>query len=129
MRHTPLYDAHLAAGGRIVDFAGWALPINYGSQIEEHRQVREDAGMFDVSHMTVVDIRGPRSRERSMDAPAMWADRVRETRRSSGGVDVLLNPPRVNARLPDLGSPGRNAPPGNNRQLVVDGMQLRLSLS
>ena len=62
MRHTPLYDAHLAAGARMVDFVGWALPINYGSQIEEHHHVRNGAGMFDVSHMTVVDIRGPGAR-------------------------------------------------------------------
>jgi aminomethyltransferase len=46
----------------MVDFVGWALPINYGSQIDEHHQVRTDAGMFDVSHMTVVDIRGPQTR-------------------------------------------------------------------
>jgi aminomethyltransferase len=62
MRQTPLYAAHLAAGARLVDFVGWALPINYGSQIDEHHQVRNDAGMFDVSHMTVVDLRGPRVR-------------------------------------------------------------------
>jgi len=62
MRHTPLYAAHLAAGARMVDFVGWAMPINYGSQIDEHHQVRNDAGMFDVSHMTVVDIRGPQAR-------------------------------------------------------------------
>jgi aminomethyltransferase len=62
MRHTPLYDTHVAAGARMVDFVGWALPINYGSQLEEHRQVREGAGMFDVSHMTVVDIHGPQAR-------------------------------------------------------------------
>jgi aminomethyltransferase len=46
----------------MVDFVGWALPINYGSQIDEHHQVRTDAGMFDVSHMTVVDVRGPQAR-------------------------------------------------------------------
>jgi aminomethyltransferase len=62
MRHTPLYNAHLAAGARMVDFVGWALPINYGSQIGEHKHVREGAGMFDVSHMTVVDIRGSGAR-------------------------------------------------------------------
>ena len=62
MRHTPLYEAHLAAGARMVDFVGWALPINYGSQIEEHHHVRSGAGMFDVSHMTVVDIRGAGAR-------------------------------------------------------------------
>jgi len=45
-------------GGKMVDFAGWEMPIHYGSQIEEHHQVRKDAGMFDVSHMTVVDMKG-----------------------------------------------------------------------
>ena len=56
---TPLFDAHVAAGGKMVDFAGWMMPVNYGSQIEEHAAVRSDAGMFDVSHMTIVDIDGP----------------------------------------------------------------------
>jgi aminomethyltransferase len=55
---TPLYDQHVACGGKMVDFAGWQMPLNYGSQIEEHHAVRNDAGMFDVSHMTVVDIKG-----------------------------------------------------------------------
>ncbi len=62
MRQTTLYDAHLAAGARMVDFVGWAMPINYGSQIDEHQYVRNSAGMFDVSHMTVVDIRGADAR-------------------------------------------------------------------
>jgi aminomethyltransferase len=60
---TPLYDTHVAAGARMVDFGGWDMPVNYGSQIEEHHAVRRDAGMFDVSHMCVVDLRGPRVRE------------------------------------------------------------------
>ena len=60
--HTPLYAEHVAAGGKIVDFAGWALPIHYGSQLKEHETVRSDAGMFDVSHMCVVDIEGPNVR-------------------------------------------------------------------
>ena len=55
---TPLYDAHLAASGKMVDFGGWDMPIHYGSQLDEHHQVRNDAGMFDVSHMTVVDVTG-----------------------------------------------------------------------
>lgn len=55
---TPLYEQHLAAGGKIVDFAGWDMPINYGSQIEEHNQVRSAAGVFDVSHMTISDVSG-----------------------------------------------------------------------
>jgi aminomethyltransferase len=56
---TPLYDVHLEQGARTVDFGGWDMPIHYGSQIEEHHAVRTDAGMFDVSHMTVVDVSGP----------------------------------------------------------------------
>ena len=57
-KRTPLYQQHLNAGAKIVDFAGWDMPINYGSQIEEHNQVRHAAGVFDVSHMTVVDVSG-----------------------------------------------------------------------
>jgi len=62
-QRTPLYDAHVAAGARMVDFGGWEMPINYGSQIEEHHKVRNAAGMFDVSHMTVVDIKGQQARQ------------------------------------------------------------------
>ncbi|MBX2836655.1 MAG: glycine cleavage system aminomethyltransferase GcvT [Gammaproteobacteria bacterium] len=60
---TPLYDAHRAAGGKIVDFAGWQLPVHYGSLIDEHKAVRKSAGMFDVSHMTVVDFSGSGTNE------------------------------------------------------------------
>ncbi|CAK0769514.1 aminomethyltransferase [Gammaproteobacteria bacterium] len=60
---TPLYEQHLAAGAKIVDFAGWEMPLHYGSQLEEHHRVRRAAGMFDVSHMVVVDLHGPRVRE------------------------------------------------------------------
>ncbi|HSH26369.1 MAG TPA: glycine cleavage system aminomethyltransferase GcvT, partial [Wenzhouxiangella sp.] len=59
---TPLHAAHVKAGGKMIDFAGWELPIHYGSQMEEHQAVREAAGMFDVSHMTVVDIQGSQAR-------------------------------------------------------------------
>ena len=61
-KRTPLYEAHVAAGAKIVDFAGWDMPINYGSQIEEHHKVRSDAGMFDVSHMRAVDVEGKDAR-------------------------------------------------------------------
>jgi len=57
-KRTPLFDAHVAAGAKMVDFAGWEMPIHYGSQLKEHEIVRSDAGMFDVSHMTVIDITG-----------------------------------------------------------------------
>jgi glycine cleavage system T protein (aminomethyltransferase) len=59
---TPLYARHVELGARIVDFGGWDMPVNYGSQIEEHHAVRRDAGMFDVSHMCVVDLKGARVR-------------------------------------------------------------------
>ena len=57
-KRTPLYQQHVNAGAKIVDFAGWDMPISYGSQIEEHNQVRHAAGVFDVSHMTIVDVSG-----------------------------------------------------------------------
>jgi aminomethyltransferase len=55
---TVLHAKHEEAGAKMVDFHGWEMPINYGSQIEEHNAVRNDAGMFDVSHMTIVDVKG-----------------------------------------------------------------------
>ncbi|MCU7926214.1 MAG: glycine cleavage system aminomethyltransferase GcvT [Candidatus Thiodiazotropha sp. (ex Dulcina madagascariensis)] len=57
-KQTVLYEKHQAMGARLVPFGGWDMPLHYGSQLEEHHQVRRDAGMFDVSHMTVVDIKG-----------------------------------------------------------------------
>src|SRR5690606_18226154 len=60
---TILNDSHRALGAKMVDFGGWDMPLNYGSQIDEHHQVRRDAGMFGVSHMTVGDLRGARPRD------------------------------------------------------------------
>ena len=60
---TPHYDRHVEAGARIVDFGGWDMPLHYGSQKEEHHAVRRNAGMFDVSHMTIVDLEGERVRD------------------------------------------------------------------
>ena len=62
MKTTPLNATHRAAGARMVDFGGWDMPLHYGSQVEEHHAVRRDAGMFDVSHMRVVDVTGPDAR-------------------------------------------------------------------
>ncbi|MEM1433686.1 MAG: glycine cleavage system aminomethyltransferase GcvT [Pseudomonadota bacterium] len=58
VRRTALFELHRAAGAKLVPFAGWEMPLHYGSQVEEHHQVRRAAGMFDVSHMTVIDIEG-----------------------------------------------------------------------
>ncbi|MBI3576127.1 MAG: glycine cleavage system aminomethyltransferase GcvT [Gammaproteobacteria bacterium] len=60
---TPLYEAHVKASAKIIDFGGWDMPLHYGSQIEEHHQVRRDAGMFDVSHMTISDLKGAGGRD------------------------------------------------------------------
>jgi aminomethyltransferase len=60
---TPLYDTHVSSGAKIIDFGGWDMPLNYSSQLEEHRAVRRDAGIFDVSHMCIIDLTGARVRE------------------------------------------------------------------
>ncbi len=58
-RRTALYDAHRALGARMVEFAGWDMPVSYAGMLEEHRAVRERCGLFDVSHMGEIDVRGP----------------------------------------------------------------------
>ena len=63
LRRTPLYDRHVASGGRMVPFAGWELPVQYDGVIAEHRAVRTDAGVFDVSHMGEIEIEGPTAAE------------------------------------------------------------------
>lgn len=83
---TPLYDAHLAANGKMVDFGGWDMPIHYGSQLEEHHQVRRHAGMFDVSHMTVVDVAGPGARDYLRRLLANDVDRVEPGRALYAGM-------------------------------------------
>ena len=57
-KRTPLYDCHGECQAKLVDFAGWDMPIHYGSQLQEHHHVRQDAGLFDVSHMTIIDVEG-----------------------------------------------------------------------
>ncbi len=58
LRRTPLYERHAALGARLVPFAGWELPVQYASIVEEHRAVRERAGVFDVSHMGQLELDG-----------------------------------------------------------------------
>jgi aminomethyltransferase len=60
---TPLYERHVSLGARMVPFAGWEMPVQYEGVIPEHRAVREDAGVFDVSHMGEIDVEGPQARE------------------------------------------------------------------
>jgi aminomethyltransferase len=84
LKQTPLNAQHRAAGARMVDFGGFDMPVNYGSQIEEHHAVRRDAGMFDVSHMRVVDLSGPAGRPRAFLRHAL-----------ANNVDKLQTPGRA----------------------------------
>ena len=60
-KRTPLYECHLESGAKMVDFAGWEMPVRYGSELDEHRAVRQAAGLFDVSHMGEIRVSGPGS--------------------------------------------------------------------
>jgi aminomethyltransferase len=63
LRKTPLHDRHVALGARMVPFAGWEMPVQYEGVIQEHRAVRRDAGVFDVSHMGELEVEGPTARD------------------------------------------------------------------
>jgi len=98
-RQTPLNASHRAAGARMVDFGGWDMPVNYGSQIEEHHAVRSAAGMFDVSHMRVVDLEGPGGRDFLRYALANNVDKLKSPgkalyscllREDGGVIDDLI---------------------------------------
>jgi len=79
---TSLYEQHIQAGGKMVDFHGWEMPLHYGSQLDEHQRVRQDAGMFDVSHMTVVDLLGAGGRQFLRHLLANDVDRLDHTGRA-----------------------------------------------
>jgi aminomethyltransferase len=89
LRRTPLYAAHVAAGARLVPFAGWEMPVHYGSQLEEHHAVRTDSGMFDVSHMAIIDVTGAGCREFLRRVIANDVDRLTHVGKALYGV--LLN--------------------------------------
>src|SRR5712691_9890621 len=63
LHRTPLYDKHVALGARMVPFAGWEMPVQYDGVIPEHKAVRTDCGVFDVSHMGEIEVEGPRARD------------------------------------------------------------------
>ena len=97
LKQTPLHAEHRASGARMVDFGGWEMPVNYGSQVDEHHAVRRDAGMFDVSHMRVVDLAAASNvdakqgvREFLRYALANDVDKLRERGRAL--YSCLLNP-------------------------------------
>ena len=86
---TPLFDIHESLGAKMVDFSGWDMPLHYGSQIEEHHAVRNHAGVFDVSHMTVVSIIGTQARQ--MLARLLANDINRLTRPGQALYSAMLN--------------------------------------
>ncbi|MGH8777724.1 glycine cleavage system aminomethyltransferase GcvT [Paraburkholderia sp.] len=90
LKHTPLHATHCALNARMVDFGGWDMPVNYGSQIDEHRAVRTDAGMFDVSHMCVVDVTGDKARDFFQFALANNVGKLQTTGRAL--YSCMLNP-------------------------------------
>src|SRR5262245_18549400 len=79
MKVTPLHETHRAAGAKLVEFAGWDMPLHYGSQLEEHHAVRRDAGMFDTSHMLAIDVEGHAARAFLRHALANNVDRLTVT--------------------------------------------------
>jgi aminomethyltransferase len=95
---TPLYDRHVAAGARMVPFAGWEMPVQYEGVIPEHRAVRSDAGVFDVSHMGEIEVEGPRAAELLQSLLSNDLDRIRPgeaqytllTNERGGIVDDLI---------------------------------------
>ena len=98
-KRTALYAKHLEANGKMVDFGGWDMPVNYGSQIQEHNAVRPQAGMFDVSHMTIVDIRGQDAKAYLQKLLANDVDKLKDTgkalysgmlNQSGGVIDDLI---------------------------------------
>jgi glycine cleavage system T protein (aminomethyltransferase) len=74
--HTPLHDRHVELGARMVPFAGWEMPVQYAGVIPEHRAVRTDTGVFDVSHMGELEVEGPRARELLQKALSNDLDRL-----------------------------------------------------
>jgi len=90
LKQTPLHAVHRAAGARMVDFGGWDMPVHYGSQIDEHHAVRNDAGMFDVSHMRVADLTGAGARDFLRYALANNVDKLKAPGRAL--YSCLLRP-------------------------------------
>ena len=98
LRRTPLYDRHVALGARMVPFAGWEMPVQYEGVIAEHRAVRTDAGVFDVSHMGEVEVEGPTARDLLQSTLSNDVDRVEPgqaqytllTNEDGGIVDDLI---------------------------------------
>ena len=100
MKRTPLYAAHHALGARFVEFGGWEMPVQYRGIIEEHQAVRQRVGLFDVSHMGEIELRGPQALATTQSITVNDVTRLRDGQaqysllcRPSGGVvdDILVH--------------------------------------
>ena len=76
LRRTPLHDRHVALGAKMVPFAGWEMPVQYEGVIQEHKAVRNDAGVFDVSHMGELEVEGPTARDLLQSTLSNDVDRI-----------------------------------------------------
>src|SRR5919204_152863 len=98
LQRTPLHDRHVALGARMVPFAGWEMPVQYEGVIEEHRAVRTDCGVFDVSHMGEIEVEGPHAHELLQGLLSNDLDRIEPgqaqytllTNESGGIIDDLI---------------------------------------
>src|SRR6185503_11482914 len=88
-KRTPLFAAHRRAGAKMVDFAGWEMPVQYRGVIEEHRAVRHRAGLFDVSHMGEIEVRGAGAVE---FCQRVTANDVSRMKLFQAQYNLLLNP-------------------------------------
>ena len=120
---TPLHDRHAALGARLVPFAGWEMPVQYEGVIPEHRAVRTDAGVFDVSHMGELEVEGP---TREGAAPGAALERPREDRSRRGAVHAPDERARRDHRRPDRLRARADALPAD-RQRVEPRGRLRLA--
>jgi aminomethyltransferase len=88
-RRTPLYHAHRALGARLIEFGGWEMPLSYRGAADEHRAVREHCGLFDVSHMGEIELRGPQAGAVCQELTVNDVDRLRI---GDGQYTVICNP-------------------------------------
>ena len=121
LRRTPLYERHVALGARMVPFAGWEMPVQYEGVIAEHRAVRADCGVFDVSHMGELEVEGPARVELLQ---AMLSNDSRQDRRRRGAVHAADERARRDHRRPDR-LPHRRVPLPADRQRLEPRCRLR----
>ena len=87
---TSLHDAHVALGAKMVDFAGWSMPIQYAGLLDEHRSVRGAAGLFDLGHMAQLSVSGPGAAE-ALDAAVVSAEaRLAQAKRNGARLKPLF---------------------------------------